>query len=136
MVDEMMFYQIVCFLVLSLVFAIIILACMFRRNQKRFRLSFVLGHFFFLCVAASLVLIYSHDGQAGLLWLVPMLMDFPLSLLLFPLRSYFSILGPSDVLGPFAFFTFVGSVEYYLYGFLLDKLVNIWMRRRSSGSYS
>ena len=114
-------------MIVLLIVAIIVFAIVFKRfHGKTFRLAFVCGHLFFIFVVGFIILVQNDDAQTGLLWLIPVFTDMPVSLIFFPMRQILPGLGPHSILGPFIFFAIFGSAEYFFYGIIIDFIKNLY----------
>ena len=95
----MTFGELIVLLVVLLIVAIIVFAIAFKNfNGKTFRLAFAGGHLLFVFVVGLIILRQNDDALAGMLWLIPLFTDLPVSLIFFPMRRILPGLGPSSVL--------------------------------------
>ena len=85
-----------------------------------FGLFLAVAHFLFVCAFAPTVYYaYQIDHSALMLWIVPAVLDFPISMLglaLLPFVSQISFATGIHIWGPWAFFGVLGSLQYYFLG--------------------
>jgi len=93
---------------------------------KRFSLSFVLGHLVYFIVLAFVYFGRTQDAQAELFWLIPGILDLPISLLVL-------LLTPSDVIPRVILLAILGSLQYTAIGWAIDvRIAKIRARREHS----
>ena len=112
------------FLLVALIVIFSLLTC--RAKTKRFQLAFLAGHVCFIVIFALYAFPVIGKAQGRLIFLIPFFFDLPISLLLFGLSDIMSGLGPRDFrdfIGPVLFLVIFGSLQYFLIGFVIDKIL-------------
>jgi len=124
----------------SIVFIIIIfLSWLVLRcfRVKSFGCTLAVAHFLFITIFAILHYQSRFDGQAGFGWFIPYQYDLPVSLLwLKTFRDIGGILcGHSasflykELFGSYFYFGVFGTVQYYIFGRIIDYLIIKWEKR-------
>ena len=110
---------------LALLIASIAIAARLLRNNatSRFRWSFLLGHFCLIVGFAFFAFPMMDEAQGSLIFLLLVAFDFPISLLFFLTREILPGLHPSQFTESLLTFVVLGGIQYFIAGWIIDKLI-------------
>lgn len=90
---------------------------LFRFNQKKYSLSLAISHLIFIIIMSAIYFPGEKDAQHQLFWILPGLLDLPISLI-YPLLSFGNMIVLAIV------FATLGTVQYALIGWVVDLIIS------------
>lgn len=131
--NDMNFMQLFLISICFLLIVTLMLIVVFRKfTKKPIRYAMLAAHSILVIIISLLIYFNPDDALEGLIWIIPVYIDFVVSWLFIFLRNILPFLKDSNILGPLFFFLVVGGLQFYLLGVMLEFILkNIFQRSNS-----